>query len=354
MKRLNKSLLTGKLILAIALILTTALLVSCVPSGQKGQSDEPVVLRLAHFFPDGHPIEKELVQKWAQEVEKATDGLVKIESYPDQTLVKATEMYSGVVEGIADIGISCFSYTSGRFPVMEVFELPGIIYENSKSASMVAWEGVKKLDPDEVKDTKLMMVLATGSGDLFTKEPVRSLEDLKGMPIRATGLSAETIKALGGAPDAMSQAEAYDALSKGLVKGNIGPVEILKGWNQAEVTNYITKTPFLYNTLFFMTMNLDKWNSLSSDVQKSILDINDRIHEEVAAGLWDKQNEVALDFAVKEKGMEVIPLSEEESARWIEKVETVQQEKINSSELLDEETLEMVKQLADKYNEMYK
>ncbi len=50
--------------------------------------------------------------------------------------------------------------------------------------------------------------------------------------------------------------------AKGVVKGNLSPVEVLKGWKHGEVTDYLTRTPFLYNTLFFVTMNLDKWNSM--------------------------------------------------------------------------------------------
>ncbi len=78
--------------------------------------------------------------------------------------------------------------------------MPGITYNNSKVASKVAWEGIKELNPKEVQDTKLLMVITTGPGDLFTKAPVRNLEDLKGMEIRATGLSAHTLTALGANP----------------------------------------------------------------------------------------------------------------------------------------------------------
>ena len=155
---------------------------------------------LASFFPSTHPAESVFIQGWIAAIDEATDGQVKITSYPGETLLKAADIYNGVVEGIADIGLSCFAYTRGRFPILEAFELPGITYANSKSASMVAWEGITTLNPPEVQDTHLMMVIATGPGDLFTKTPVRSLEDLQGMEIRATGLSATTISLLGGTP----------------------------------------------------------------------------------------------------------------------------------------------------------
>lgn len=346
--------------MAVLMLLFGLLLVGvatgCSSSGGGQQDSEVVNLKLAHFFPSVHPVETELLQPWAKAVEEATGGRVRITTYPGETLAKANDIYAGVVDGIADIGLSCFSYTRGRFPVLEAFELPGIIYNNSKVASQVAWEGIQELNPQEVQDTKLFMVFATGSGDLFTKKPVRSLEDLQGMLIRGTGLSAKTLQALGAVPEAMAQSEAYEALSKGVVHGNLGPMEILQGWKNAEVTDYITKTPFLYNTLFFITMNLDKWNSLPQDVQEAILQVNEEYFEKVAMGLWDWQNEQAFEYAVGEMGMELIELSPEETERWIERVEGIQEEYLANTQkqgLPGEEALNLVKTLADKYNQQY-
>ncbi|MGI6668949.1 MAG: TRAP transporter substrate-binding protein [Acetivibrionales bacterium] len=339
------------LLLLLAILLSTA---SCSQE-TRAESGNTITLKLAHFFPPKHLAETELAQGWAEKIKTAANGRVIIETYPQESLLKAANIYDGVVKGVADIGISCFSYTRGRFPVVEAFELPGIIYKNSKAASMTAWEGIKKLDPDEVKDTKLLMVLTTGSGDLFTKTPVRSLDDLQGMEIRATGLSATTIEHLGGIPVGMPQSDAYEALSKGIVKGNLAPIEVLQGWKHAEVTDYITKTPFLYNTLFFVTMNLDRWNSLPKDLQDIILETTEKFFEETAIGLWDKQNEAALDYAVNENDMKVIELTDEETALWIEKVKPIQDAfTAKMKEMgVKEDVLAVVKELAEKYNNQY-
>lgn len=321
-------------------------------SGEQENSGA-VELKLAHFWPATHPFETDFVQPWSAAIEEATGGKVKITSYPGETLLKADAMYDGVVNGIADIGASCFSYTRGRFPVVEVFELPGITYKNSKVASKVAWEGIQQLNPDEVQDTKLMMVLTTGPGDIFAKKPVNIIEDLKGMEIRATGLSATTLEKLGAVPVAMAQSEAYEALSKGVVQGNLAPVEVLKGWKHAEVTDYLIRTPFLYNTLFFVTMNLDKWNSLPPETQQAIEKVNQEYFEKVAMRLWDKQNEEALRFALEEQGLEEIVLSEKETARWKELVKPIQDDyaaKIDEMGLNGKEILKTVNSLAEKYN----
>ena len=179
----------------------------------------------------------------------------------------------------------------------------------------------------------------------------------RSMEVRATGLSAKTLELLGATPVAMPQSDAYEALSKGVVKGNLGPIEVLKGWKQAEVTKYLTRTPFLYNTLFFVTMNLDKWNSLSPENQKAIEEVNKKFFNEVGAELWDAQNEPALKWAVDEKGMEVITLPDAEKEKWISQIKPIQDEFVagmNEKGLNGQEILDTVKSLADKYNQQYK
>jgi TRAP-type C4-dicarboxylate transport system substrate-binding protein len=161
---------------------------------------------------------------------------------------------------------------------------------------------------------------------------------------------------LGANPVAMPQSESYEALSKGVVKGNLGPVEVLQGWKNAEVTQYLTRTPFLYNTLFFITMNLDRWNSLSPENQKAIEEVNKKFFEDVAIGLWDKQNEAAWKYAVEEKGMQEIKLSQEEKDKWIAAVKPIQDEFVATMQqkgLPGQEALDTVKALAEKYNKEY-
>lgn len=340
-----------KLLLFLGLAVLLLLGAGC-GAGEADDAEEKYEFTLAHFFPAGHPAEEQLAQGWAEALREASAGRIEITSYPGETLLEAAGIYSGVVAGSADIGLSAFFYTRGRFPVLEVFELPGIVYNSSYMASKIAWEGIKELEPEEVQDTELMFVLATGPGDLFTTRPVENLADLRGMKIRAAGLSAETLPLLGAVPEAMPQPEAYEAIQRGLVDGNLAPVEVLKGWRHAEVTDYLTRTPFLYNAVFFVTMNQEKWDSLPADIQGIFLEVNERFFEDVAAGLWDVQNEEALQWAVEETGQVVIELSEEEMTAWIEKVRPIQENFVNKMNGLGfdgEAILETVMRLAEQY-----
>jgi TRAP-type C4-dicarboxylate transport system substrate-binding protein len=281
---------------------------------------EPIRLTFSIFFPASHGQAK-AAMAWAKEIEDRTKGKVQITTFPAGTLTTAPQCYDGVVKGISDLGFSLFAYTRGRFPVMAAVDLP-MGYPNGKVASCVANEFAKTFKPKELEDVKVLYLHAHGPGLLHTKKPVRKLEDLKGMKIRATGLSSKVVEALGGVPVAMPQGDTYEALQKGVVEGTFGPMEVLKGWKQAEVIKYTTECSSVgYTTAMFIVMNLEKWNTLPADVKKIFEEVSEkytRIHGEV----WDSTDKEGRDYTLS-LGNQIIPLSDEENARWRKAVEPV-------------------------------
>ena len=303
-------------------VICTAILVSglglCTGGcGQKDASsggekvEKPIELSYSIFFPPSH-IQAKTAEAWADEVEKRTDGRVKITTYSGGSLTKAPQCYEGVVNGISDIGMSCFAYTRGRFPLLEGLDLP-LGYPDGTTASRVATEMVKQFQPAEVADTHVLYVHAHGPGLLASKEPVRQLEDLEDMKVRATGLSAKIVERLGGVPVAMSQPETYEALQKGVVDATFCPIETLKGWKQAEVIESVTDSSAIgYTTAMFVTMNKDKWNSLPPDIQEIITQVSDE-WVDVHGAAWDQADDEGRAL-VEELGREMIVLSPEEAA----------------------------------------
>ena len=281
---------------------------------------KPTKLTFSIFFPPTHGQTK-AAMAWAKEIEKRTDNKVQISVFPGGTLTKAPQCYSGTVKGISDLGFSLFAYTRGRFPVMAAVDLP-MGYADGKVASRVAQEFAKAFKPKELSDVKVLYLHAHGPGLLHTKKPVKKLEDLKGMKIRATGLSAKIVKALGGVPVAMPQGGTYEALKKGVVEGTFGPMEVLKGWKQAEVIKYTTECYSIgYTTTFFVVMNLDKWNSLPADIKKIFDEVSDK-YTDVHGNVWDSTDQEGRKYTLS-LGNEIISLSDEESARWRKAVEPV-------------------------------
>ncbi|NTU59745.1 MAG: TRAP transporter substrate-binding protein [Deltaproteobacteria bacterium] len=276
-------------------------------------SAKTVELNYATFFPVTHK-HTVLVQEWAKEVEKRTNGAVKVTIFAGATLTPADQTYDSVTKGIADIGMSVASYSKGRFPLSEVIDLP-LGYSLGSQATHLANAYMQKFQPKEFSDTKVMYVHAHGPGILHTKKPVKSLEDLKGMKIRCTGTSAKVLKELGALPVAMPMTETYDALQKGVVEGFVAPKEALQGFKLGEVVKYTTENyGSSYSLLFWVAMNKQKWDSLPKDVQATIEKINVEWIEK-SGKVWDEIEKGGADFGAS-KGMQTIKLTPAEDARW--------------------------------------
>ncbi len=340
--------------LFVAMLIVSFLTASFICADVVYAQSKTVNLNYSIFFPPTHGQCKAGVS-WAKEVEKRTNGRVKITVFPAGTLTKANQCYNGVVKGISDLGMSCFAYTRGRFPVMEAVDLPHG-YPNGRVATHVATEFYKRMKPEELKDVKVLYIHAHGPGLLHTKKPVRKLEELKGLKIRSTGLSAKVSAALGAVPVAMPQSATYEALQKGVVEGTFTPIETLKGWKQAEVVKYTTDCSEVgYTTAMFVVMNLKKWNSLPGDIQKTIEEIS-KEWVDVHGKIWDKGDVEGRDFALS-LGNEIIPLSEKESSRWVNAVKPLVDNYIKAAgekNLPGDKAVAEVKKLITKYSKIYK
>jgi TRAP-type C4-dicarboxylate transport system substrate-binding protein len=303
----------------------------------------------SNFFPPthGHGIAG---ANMAKEIEKRTNGRVKISYFPGGTLTKPRVCYDGVVKGISDLGMSCFAYTRGRFPLMEAVDLP-FGYPSGKVATRVAYEYYKKMNPKELRDVKVLVIHAHGPAALLARRDVNSLADIKGMKIRCTGLAAKLAKYLGGAPVAMPQNATYEALQKGVVEGSFSPIEVLKGWKQAEVIDYVIETESLgYTTAMFVVMNKQKYQSLPPDIQK----VFDEVGEEwvdAHADVWDYADGEGLKFAV-ELGKKIHKLSPAEEKRWVQSISPViidYQLKMEKKGLPGKKAVRIIRELLAKY-----
>ncbi|RLB19107.1 MAG: C4-dicarboxylate ABC transporter substrate-binding protein [Thermoplasmata archaeon] len=274
----------------------------------------PIKLTYSNFFPPTH-IQSKLAEAWCREVEKRTNGRVKVEYYAGQTLTKARQCYDGVVNGLSDIGFSVLAYTRGRFPVLAAVDLP-LGYTSGRAATAVANAVYNKFKPKELLDTKVMYLHAHGPGLLHTrKKAVRRMEDLRGLKIRAHGTSALVVRALGGTPVPKPMPETYQMLQKGVVDGAVYPFEANKGWKLGEVADYATAAfSVAYTTTFFVVMNKDKWNVLPADIKQIIEDINREWAVKHAAA-WDSSDMAGIRFFLNQ-GNEIIGIDAKEAARW--------------------------------------
>ena len=311
-------------------VLILALLFPCLPCPAMA---ETVHLSYSCFFPPTH-VQSKLAEEWCREVEKRSNGKIQIDYYPGGTLTKAKQCYDGVVEGISDIGFSVLAYSRGRFPVMAAVDLP-LGYRSGVAATAVANMVYEQFQPKEFDDVKVMYFHAHGPGMLHTKgKPVRALNDIQGLKIRATGNSAKVVEALGGTPVAQSMPEAYQSIQKGVVDGGMYPVETNKGWKMAEVVDYMSEcyAP-AYTTTFFVVMNKDKWESLPADMQQVLTIVNKEWIDKHGKA-WDASDVEGRDFFLAE-GNEIVPVAEAECANWKNAVAPMLEQYVASSAGID-------------------
>jgi TRAP-type C4-dicarboxylate transport system substrate-binding protein len=319
---------SSSILLAIASLLVIALVMAaCGPAVKAPAENKTVAATVSDnktyeftysvFFP---PVHKNaiLAQKFADEVKARTNGRVKITVFPGGTLTKAPQVYDGVLNKLSDMGMSVVSYTMGRFPAAEMVELPHG-YLNGYVATRVANDFYNEFKPKEFDNVHVLYFHAHGPSVIFsTKKPVRQLDDLKGMVIRSTGVGASIIEALGGKGYGAAQNEAYELMSKGTIDGSYTPRETLEGWKQAEVVKYVTECPEVGSTAnMYVVMNKDRWDSLPSDIQKVFTDVSNEWIDKHGK-TWTNYDISGVKFFKTFEGREIIQLSPEEAARWVQ------------------------------------
>lgn len=310
---------------------------------------KPVELNYSIFFPAPHK-NSVLATEWGKEVEKRTNGRVKITMFYGGTLTPADKCFDGVVKGISDLGMSVFAYTMGKFPLTEVIDLP-LGYKSGYGATKLINEYYNKFQPKELDEVKVLYLHAHGPGILHTKTAVNRLEDVKGLKIRCTGMAAKIVTALGGAPVAMPMGETYDAISRGVVDGSMAPQESLEGWKWGEVVKFTTEDfGASYTAGMFVVMNKSKWNALPPDIQKIIGEINGEWIEKHGK-TWDEIDRSGREYALK-LGNKIIPLSKEENEKWAQTVKPLLDEYANEKKAKGLPAEEALKFCVDRLKEL--
>jgi TRAP-type C4-dicarboxylate transport system substrate-binding protein len=264
-------------------------------------SETPIKLNYSWFGPTAEP-HTEVVKYFISEIDKRTNGKVKITYYPSGSLLPGPQAYDGVMDGISDMDFIIPSYTPSRFPLTFAWNLPlGI--ESAAASTRIFNETLSKYKPKELAGVKVFYVFGSSPCQLQTTKPVNTMADFKGMKIRCTGIGAEYVKQLGGVPVAMSLGQAYESLQKGVVEGTINSENCLHDWKLGELIKY----QYMWNTYiaaFIFVMNKDKWESLPPDIQKTFEEVSaECLPMEIEK--WDAAIVRGTNFGL-EHGMKVV------------------------------------------------
>jgi TRAP-type C4-dicarboxylate transport system substrate-binding protein len=282
---------------------------------------EVIKLKFANYSPPKH-MNSILMGKYCEELNKKLAGKVEVTQYTDSTFLSASKMAAGVAAGIADIGLSNLAYTRGRFPVMEIMELPHG-FPSAWIAGHVANDFYSKYQPKDF-DTYHVLMLSTSPINVIQtlNKPVKTLDDMKGLKLRGTGRLGDIVKALGASPIPIETPDLYDGLKRGVIEGALLPLETMKGFKTGELIKYVTASWRVGSAYcFYVLMNKQKWNSLPTDVQKVMTDFSKEFIERWTLE-WNKIDIEGKDFALKQ-GAQIVTVPDADSPQWVKAVRPV-------------------------------
>lgn len=293
---------------------TFCLIISGIASAQE------FTLRLGHFAPPQATAPTDFLRPWANKVMEESRGRIAIEMFPNSQLATPSAIYDAVASGIMDLGWTVLGYTPGRFPIMEVFELP-FIAGNAEATSQATWEFYERHLAGRFQDINFIAFHVHSRGLFHIKgKPIKKLSDLAGRTIRTpTRSMSQALELIGAETFEMPIPRIMESISRGLIEGTVLPYEITTSLKLAELVD--SHTDFegnraIYTAVFVLAMNQNSYNRLPDDL-KAIIDSNSGLTASRWAGRVMDAGDAPGLAAAKAQRNKFYFLSEAEREDWI-------------------------------------
>lgn len=237
---------------------------------------EDIELKMQFASPDGTSW-NEMDRRFAAQIEALTGGRAKVQFFPPNSVTPFKDWLQATGAGILDLGFVWHPILPGKFPQMELFSLPGLS-KNQTIASVVYWRlqdqypEMGNLFSEKDNVVELATFVAMGS-HLHTRQPIRTLSDLKGKVFGAQdSAGVKVLEELGASASVMVGSDAYLALQRGAIDGVLSAWGWVNNFKLNEVTTYHTLlnlNPGTYSSV----MNKDAYDKLMPEEQKRLADI---------------------------------------------------------------------------------
>ncbi len=264
------------------------------------------------------PVSREVKTVWEpmlEEMKKRSGGNITSTMYVGGALGKAPEHYDIVAKGLSGMGYFTSTFTPGRFPLSDVL-------------SMAAWVDGKDVGTDignamfdrilhrEFKDVKMLHLNGCIQALLWTKKPVRSRADVKGLKIRSPGgHQTHYVRSLGAEPVHMPLGDVYLAIETGTVDGLVVCPPLFLAFKLNEVLKHGVVTTFGCVTEG-VVMNQDSWKKIPEDQQKIIEAVGRNPYRTTGGLTRDVYKTVMKE--ITDKGITLFNLPSDEAGRWFE------------------------------------
>ncbi|MBV2358537.1 TRAP transporter substrate-binding protein [Thalassococcus sp. CAU 1522] len=294
--------------------------------GAAGAGAQEVTLKLHQFLPAQANVPKLILDVWADGVEEASGGRIKVERYPSMQLGGTPpELIDQAIDGVADVVWTVVGYTPGRFPTTEVFELPFMV-DDARAASCAYWKMFEEhMAEGEFRDVKILGTWVHGPGMFHTADPVETPGDLEGMKIRGgSRLVNKLLELTGATPVGMPVPAIPESLSKGVIDGTTIPWEVTAALKVPELVENHTEFTgtALYTLTFVLAMNKAKYDSLPDDL-KAVVDSKSGLEFSIFAGGTQADADGPARQLALDAGNNIITVSEADAAQWLEVVQPI-------------------------------
>lgn len=315
---------TYKTVIARAALAASVAIFAASPS----TAQEAFEFKIAHPFPPTHYLAVNGIDVWLEKIKERLGDRVSFTLYPAQQLGKSADTLELAETGVAEIVLTATSYHPARLPLSGVAELPGMyddICAGSQAALVLSQEGALLDEHDFApNNVRSMFNVSLPIYKVVTStKPVRTLEDVANLKLRTTGGAMDlTARALGAVAVRMASAELFQAAERGTVDGALYLYTGMPPYDLQTVFKHATEGVSLGSTHVTFLINRDTLDALPADIKQAFLEAG----AETSASLckWmDGNDGIIRDTMVKEDGLQVIQLDEEQVRLWEEKVEAV-------------------------------
>ena len=277
---------------------------------------QTLTLRFAWYMPP-HTATADQGLAIAANIEKMSNGKIKVETYPSGSLLKESTMGQGIANNTVNMGIMAIHWWSNQEPALEFDTIPFLM--NDAGKILPALHGQVGQEINAILNKHNVEVIGWGfygyaESYVNTKHTIKLPGDLKGLKMRSEGkLNAQFQKSQGAIPVAVDSAEVYTALQRGTLDGAASGMASIVSRKWYEVGKYITAIHYV-PLIYPVQANAKWWQGLTEE-QRSI------ISKAIAATEQSNVAEVEQQFTdqieiAKKQGDEIYRPSESDLKAW--------------------------------------
>ena len=261
---------------ALAAVGLLAGLVACAPSTGGDEGEETFELRYSSTY--GQNTFEEITTGWVlDQIEERTNGRVTFERFYDGSLIQTADVADALADGRIDVATMTSNTYPTQFPIWNAAIIP-LADSNNVAHSKAQYELLSTSDvfaaEIEANNVHFIAFQSVPPIGVAGPSPIETVEDFKAKQIRAAGLSAQLVSALGGNPVNVTVEESYDALERGTIDAFYGaglPYLVLSGLG--DIAKFWSDNRFGAFTAKTIAFGLDTWNELPADIQDIITEI---------------------------------------------------------------------------------